>query len=132
VPSISSIPSHVACLVALQSGLKEKKALAVNGLVVDCGFWETSFLPIYDGRPLENLGRTSPLAGASINLFLRDYIQKNAVLVDLHGTRKSLEPSDIESFCTLTFLEETKKKILERFPFFHIFALRLIKYFCLP
>ncbi|KAG8857673.1 hypothetical protein FRB96_005691 [Tulasnella sp. 330] len=62
VPSLAFAPSHVLALLAVGR---------VTGLVLDCGHFESTLLPIYSARPLFINVRTTPLAGARLTSQLR-------------------------------------------------------------
>ncbi|KAG9039960.1 hypothetical protein FRB95_004432 [Tulasnella sp. JGI-2019a] len=62
VPSLAFAPSHVLALLAVGR---------VTGLVLDCGHFESTLLPIYSTRPLFVNVRTTPLAGARLTSQLR-------------------------------------------------------------
>ena len=51
VPSVSFIDTHTLALLATGRN---------TGLVVDCGYWETTVMPVYAGRPLRNALTTTP------------------------------------------------------------------------
>lgn len=66
-PCVSLIDSHVLSLVATGR---------MSGLVVDCGYLETCVMPVYGGRPMRHLVRTTPRAGQhlskGVHALLRD------------------------------------------------------------
>ncbi|KIY51794.1 actin-like ATPase domain-containing protein [Fistulina hepatica ATCC 64428] len=62
VPSLSFACSHLSALISTGR---------ITGLVVDCGYLESTALPIFAGRPMFSNIRTSPLAGARLNDHIR-------------------------------------------------------------
>ncbi|KAF9000665.1 actin-domain-containing protein [Cyathus striatus] len=62
VPSVSFASSHLLSLFAVGR---------ITGLVLDCGYLESVALPIFAARPLYPQLRTTPLAGARLNLHLK-------------------------------------------------------------
>lgn len=54
VPSVSFTPSSLLCLASCGR---------VTGLVVDCGWLETTVTPVFASRPLFRYARSTPLAG---------------------------------------------------------------------
>jgi len=69
VPSIIFSPSQLLALTSV--GRK-------TGLVIDCGYLETTVLPIYDYRCLLHSVKTMPCAGQDISTNLKKLIIKNA------------------------------------------------------
>ncbi|KAN0060131.1 hypothetical protein ACQY0O_008105 [Thecaphora frezii] len=77
VPSVSFVPSHLMALVA--SG-------RITGLVVECGYHETSILPIYYGRPMTSSCLTTPRASRALNRRLRALLLHHARFLPTHST----------------------------------------------
>ncbi|EJD49546.1 actin-like ATPase domain-containing protein [Auricularia subglabra TFB-10046 SS5] len=65
VPSLSFISSHLLSLLAVGR---------ISGLVIDCGDFETTALPIFSSRPLYPHLRTTPLAGQRLSSHLRSLL----------------------------------------------------------
>ncbi|KZV94722.1 actin-like ATPase domain-containing protein [Exidia glandulosa HHB12029] len=65
VPSLSFVSSHLLALLAVGR---------ISGLVLDCGYYETTALPIFSSRPLYPHLRTTPLAGMRLSSHLRSLL----------------------------------------------------------
>lgn len=65
VPSISFASSHLLSLLSVGR---------ITGLVLDCGFLESTVLPIFSSRPLFPHLRTTPLAGSRLSSHIRALI----------------------------------------------------------
>ncbi|KAJ3044898.1 hypothetical protein HDV00_000180 [Rhizophlyctis rosea] len=100
VPSITFIPSHLLALLTVGK---------TTGLVVDCGYLETTVLPVYDGRPLIANVQSIPLAGEAMTSRLKTLLKNHGSLVQEGGTERDASLSDkfVESL-PLEFLENTK------------------------
>lgn len=82
VAAVSFGSSHVLSLLML----RDLASLALpSGVVIDAGFWETSILPVYDGRPLITSARFLPLAGAALDLRLRDLLVEHGTVTTQEG-----------------------------------------------
>jgi len=103
VASVTLVSSHLLALLAVRR---------TSGLVIDCGFWETSMVPFYDARPLMSSARSLPLAGAAINHRLRALLVEHATLTDTAtGTTQPLSALQDTSFLDLDLLENLKVRI---------------------
>lgn len=69
VPSVSFVDSHVLCTLAVGR---------TSALVVDVGHLETCVMPVYDGRPMQNLITTTPRAGRFLSRTLRALLARHA------------------------------------------------------
>ncbi|GFZ50090.1 hypothetical protein JCM24511_07843 [Saitozyma sp. JCM 24511] len=69
VPSVAFTPSSVLALAACGR---------ITGLVVDCGWLETTVTPVYHSRPLYHLARSTPLAGRALHRRLRLLLNHHA------------------------------------------------------
>ena len=103
VASVTLVSSHLLALLAVRR---------TAGLVIDCGFWETSMVPFYDSRPLMSSARSLPLAGAAVNHRLQALLRKHATLTDsATGTTQPLSALQDTSFLDLDLLENLKARI---------------------
>ncbi|EPQ29977.1 uncharacterized protein PFL1_02650 [Pseudozyma flocculosa PF-1] len=75
VPSVSFVPSHLMALVAAGS---------TTGLVIECGYLETSVMPIYYGRPMSSSLRSTTRAGRALNRRLRGLLLHHAKFLPAH------------------------------------------------
>lgn len=71
VVSVVFIPSHLLALYAV--GLK-------SGLIVDCGYTETSVVPIYEQIPILNAIEYIDLAGKTVNNRINEEIMKSGIV----------------------------------------------------
>ena len=103
VASVTLVSSHLLALLSVRRA---------SGLVIDCGFWETSMVPFYDARPLMSSARSLPLASAAINHRLRALLKEHATLTDTAtGTTQPLSALQDTSFLDLDLLENLKARI---------------------
>lgn len=65
VSSVMFVPSHLVSLATLGVG---------TGLIVDVGHQEALLIPVYEGVPVLRLWQAQPLAGAAIELRLREQL----------------------------------------------------------
>ncbi|KAI5122924.1 hypothetical protein M0805_007602 [Coniferiporia weirii] len=65
IPSLSFISSHLLALLGVGR---------MTGLVLDCGYLESTVIPIFASRPLFPQLKTTPLAGSRLTLHLRALI----------------------------------------------------------
>ena len=110
VATVSFGSSHLLSLLVV----RDLTSLALpSGIVIDAGFWETSVLPIYDGRPLLTSARFLPLAGATLDLRLRELLTEHGTVISQAGdsTRLADTPKDAASLLTFDLLETLKVKI---------------------
>lgn len=71
VSSVLFVPSHLVCLFTL--GVR-------TGLVVDCGYRETTVIPVYEGVPILAAWQAAPLAGEAVEAAVRaDLVCRGAV-----------------------------------------------------
>ncbi|KAJ3088322.1 hypothetical protein HK102_009040 [Quaeritorhiza haematococci] len=101
VPSITFIPTHLLSLLSMGRN---------TGLVVDCGYLETSVLPIFDGRPLIHKIQTIPLAGQAVTNRLKTMLVNHASLVLETGERAPLTQSFVDSL-PLELIENIKTQL---------------------
>ena len=93
IVSIIFLPSHISALFTL--GLR-------SGLVLDCGYSETSVIPIYEQTPILSAVEYIDLAGKSIHERLNKDIMENAI-VQVKETEKSAK----------SYLKELNDTLLE-------------------
>lgn len=79
VPSVSFIDTHTLALLATGRN---------TGLVVDCGYWETTVMPVYAGRPLRNALTTTPRAGRRLRACV-------AALCTAYASVRGAPPADV-------------------------------------
>lgn len=72
VPSIAFTPSSLLALAACGR---------ITGLVVDCGWLETTVTPVSHSRPLVHLARSTPVAGRALHGRLRALLRHHAVYI---------------------------------------------------
>lgn len=93
VPSVLFAPSHLMSLFTL--GIQ-------TGLVMECGFAETSVLPIFDGVPMINSIQFLPLGAKTIHVHLKSQLMEKG-LVHIGTGIKPLS----------SMLDELPQKVLE-------------------
>eukprot|EP00842_Homolaphlyctis_polyrhiza_P004062 jgi/Hompol1/4657/HPOL_001520-RA len=110
VPSITFIPAPAAALLA--TGIP-------TGLVVDCGYYETCVLPIYDGVPLIPYSRTIPLAGYAVTQRLKKLIYEHGSIVaggsSRTGSTDSIAPHQATALLNRlpeSFWEDIKARVV--------------------
>ncbi|KAL7424958.1 hypothetical protein Q5752_000645 [Cryptotrichosporon argae] len=82
-PSVAFTPAAVVALVACGR---------VTGLVVDCGWLETTVTPVSYSRPLYHLARSTPLAGRALHDRVRVLLAR-ATFAPLVGATTPLHPA---------------------------------------
>ncbi|PWN52568.1 actin-like ATPase domain-containing protein [Violaceomyces palustris] len=110
VPSVSFIPLHLLGLVATGR---------LTGLVLDCGYLESSIVPIYYARPMVQLTRTTPRAGRRLSNRLKalllahgKYISPQSTFQGAHVSTRQRAGRIPKEYLTHDFLEEIKAKAL--------------------
>jgi len=84
VSSVLFVPSHLVCLFSL--GVR-------TGLVIDCGYKETTAIPVYEGVPILAAWQAQPLAGEAIQATVRaDLICRGQVTKGEGGDGKPVDP----------------------------------------
>jgi len=92
VVSVLFIPSHLLALFAM--GLH-------TGLIVDCGYNETSVVPIYEQFPLLNAMTYIDLAAKAVHQHIKDNIMENAIVQIKHEEKPA--KSVLNDISELTF-----------------------------
>ncbi|KAI7904381.1 actin family [Cokeromyces recurvatus] len=105
VHSISFVPIHLMAL--LTTGL-------TTGLIIDVGHLETTILPIYASRPLIPFISTTPLAGKSITVRLKQLLLDYGRFIPPSNLHLSLAPhqSIPENILTPELLEDIKTRVI--------------------
>ncbi|KAI9229977.1 MAG: actin family [Piptocephalis tieghemiana] len=101
VPSISFAPSHLLSLMTTGT---------TNGLVIDCGYLESTVLPVFDARPLFPYVASTLRAGKFLSRRLRRLLLTYA---SVSTTGRPI----VESMLTDEAIEEVKTRLLFASPF---------------
>jgi actin-related protein 10 len=101
VPSIIFAPSQLLALTSVGSK---------TGLVIDCGYLETTVLPISDYRCLLHSMKTMPCAGQDISKNLKELIIKNSS-ISLEDGRVFPFSKEMEYILTNYVIEDIKASV---------------------
>ncbi|PVU85386.1 hypothetical protein BB559_001100 [Furculomyces boomerangus] len=89
VPSITFFPGSLMSLMTLGK---------LEGLVVECGFNQTSITPVFDGRPLELYSKSTSIGYSQIQTHLSNLLCKHATYSLKGSENKSLLSDSILTF----------------------------------
>jgi actin-related protein 10 len=104
VPSVSFISSPLLSLMT---------AGVTTGIVLDCGHWETTVVPVFDQRPLMTSLVTSPLAGRALSGRLKMLLVRYAKIILPGRQYANLQPNMLND----AMIEDLKSRLLFVSPF---------------